>query len=99
VLVPRTPLRGDSRSLFPVFDRRRVTHVRLRIYPDGGVARLRVHGDVRPDRGALSRSAEAVDLCALANGGLVVEVSDAFFGSQQNLLMPGPSRGMHDGWE
>lgn len=96
-ILPRTELRGDTRNLFPVAGRARATHVRLHIHPDGGVARLRVFGDVAPDWSA--RRGELVDLAALVNGGLVLGASDSFFGSYQKLLMPGRPTGMHDGWE
>ncbi len=97
-ILPRSPLRGDTRNLFEVRHAPRVTHVRLHIYPDGGVARLRVHGDVAPD---LSRKNGdgPLDLSALENGGFVLASSDSFFGAHQNLLMPGPGIGMKDGWE
>lgn len=93
--IPRTPLSGDTHNLVAVAGAPRATHVRLHIHPDGGVARLRVHGDVEP-AGPLR---DGADLAALENGGLVVASSDAFFSSHQNLLMPGRSAGMHDGWE
>jgi allantoicase len=95
-LVPRSPLEGNAQNLFPVTSEQRFTHVRLSIYPDGGVARLRVHGDVRAksiDQRGL------VDLAALELGGVVEECSDMFFGSRANLIKPGPSRSMADGWE
>jgi allantoicase len=95
-LVPRSPLRGDTRNLFPVADRRRFTHVRLTIHPDGGVARLRVHGDVIPDPALLP---EVVDVAALATGGRVTGCSNMFFGRPHNLLMPGLAQHMGDGWE
>jgi allantoicase len=95
-LVPRSPLQGDTRNLFPVTDRRRFTHVRLTIYPDGGVARLRVHGDVIPDPALLP---DVVDVAALANGGRVTGCSNMFFGRPHNLLMPGLAQHMGDGWE
>ena len=95
-LVPRSPLEGDTRNLFPVTDRRRFTHVRLTIYPDGGVARLRVHGDVIPDPALLP---DVVDVAALANGGRVTGCSNMFFGRPHNLLMPGLAQHMGDGWE
>jgi allantoicase len=98
-ILPRTELRGDARNLFPIADGSRVTHVRLHIFPDGGVARLRVFGDVAPDWSALAARGEPVDLAALVNGGLVLGASDSFFGSYQKLLMPGHPSGMHDGWE
>jgi allantoicase len=95
-LVPRSPLEGNAKNLFAVSSLERFTHVRLDIYPDGGVARLRVHGDVVPD---WTRVHGAIDLAALANGAVVESCSDMFFGSRNNLIKPGPSRSMADGWE
>ncbi len=71
--------------------------MRLSIYPDGGVARFRVHGDGRPDR----RFAEVpgLDLAALENGGLVLDCSNRFYSSPQNLIFPGVANVMGDGWE
>ena len=108
-VMPRSPLQGHSHNLFPVNhetpDRdagdvhgAHATHVRLRIFPDGGVARLRVYGDVVPDWEALRRRGD-VDLAAVLHGGHVVACSDMFFGSRNNLIMPGDARGMADGWE
>jgi len=97
-VLDRSPLRGDSENTFDVREAR-ATHLRLNIFPDGGVARLRVLGDVSPDWEALRRAGGDVDLAALEHGGLVVACSDMFFGRMQNLILPGPSRGMHDGWE
>jgi allantoicase len=73
------------------------THVRLRIYPDGGVARLRVHGEVDA-RGQLAGKGP-IDLAALRTGGLVLGASDMHFGAKDNLIMPGRSANMGDGWE
>jgi allantoicase len=95
-LVPRAPLGGDARNEFPVDAGYRVTHARLRIYPDGGVARLRVHGEALPDPGLLP---EVLDLAAVEHGGRVVGCSDMFYGSPGNLLLPGPARSMGEGWE
>jgi allantoicase len=95
-ILPRTPLLGDTRNLFAIHDRQRWTHLRLNIYPDGGVARLRVHGEVQPDP---SKLAGELDLAAVENGGTVLVSSDMFFGSHRNLLMPGRAKNMSDGWE
>lgn len=95
-LVPRSPLAGDSKNTFAVSCDQRITHVRLDIYPDGGVARLRVHGEVVPD---WSRIKGPIDLAALEHGAVVETCSDMFFGSRMNLIKPGPSRSMADGWE
>jgi allantoicase len=95
-LVARTALKGDSENAFAVSSERRWTHVRLSIHPDGGVARLRVHGDVVPDPALLG---DGVDLAALENGGLVVGCSNMFYSSPNNLISPGLVRTMGEGWE
>ncbi|MBI2796082.1 MAG: allantoicase [Gemmatimonadetes bacterium] len=97
-LVPRAPLAGDAKNAFPVSHPGRVTHLRLRIYPDGGVARLRVHGQVTLDP-ALERAVRELDFAAMENGGFVEVCSDMFFGHRQNLILPGRSTHMGDGWE
>ena len=96
-LVPRSELQGNHHNLFVVTSEQRFTHVRLRIYPDGGVARLRVHGEVVPRWDRLRTG--LVDLAALDNGAVVETCSDMFFGSRNNLIKAGPSRSMADGWE
>ncbi|HEV7556744.1 MAG TPA: allantoicase, partial [Kofleriaceae bacterium] len=97
-ILPRSPLTGDSKNYFEIGYRHRFTHIRLEIFPDGGVARLRVHGSVVPRWDKL-RAAGTVDLAALDNGAWVETCSDMFFGSRNNLIKPGPSRSMADGWE
>ncbi len=97
-LLPRTTLKGDTENVFAVESARRVTHVRLRIFPDGGVARLRVHGEALPDP-ALLDALGSVDLAALENGGVVTGCSNLFYSSPNNLLLPGPARSMGEGWE
>ena len=84
---------------FAIAAPRRATHVRLDIFPDGGVARLRVYGTVAPDWERLKRSGADVDLAAVENGGLVISCSDMFFGHRHNLIMPGRATNMSDGWE
>jgi allantoicase len=98
-LVPRSALEGDHKNQFEVGDDRPVSHLRLRIFPDGGVARLRVLGEVTADWDALDASFELVDLAALERGGRVVETSDMFFGDAQQMLLPGDSTHMGNGWE
>ncbi len=95
-LVERVPAAGHSANAYPVADRRRWTHVRLSIYPDGGVARLRVHGEVVPDPAFMTGT---VDLAAAENGGRVAGCSDAFYSSPEHLIMPGRAGAMSDGWE
>ncbi|MBA0044814.1 allantoicase [Mycobacterium sp. NPDC050853] len=96
-VVERTKAYGDTRNVFDVQSPQRWTHVRLTMYPDGGVARLRVHGHGRPDLRLLD--AGPFDLAAIENGGLVTDCSNRFYSSPQNLLFPGVARVMGDGWE
>jgi allantoicase len=98
-IVPRSPLAGDARNVLAARATERVTHLRLNIYPDGGVARLRAYGDVVPDAARIDGSRGEVDLAAMENGAFVVVCSDMFFGHRQNLILPGRSTHMGDGWE
>jgi allantoicase len=103
-LLPQVALTGDSRNSFPIEHSesterdQRITHLRFKIFPDGGVARLRVYGEVVPDWERLKRSGQ-VDLAAAENGALVLSCSDMFFGHRHNLIMPGRAANMSDGWE
>lgn len=95
-VVEQTDAKGDTANVYPVTDRRRFTHVRLCIHPDGGVARLRVPGTVVADPRFLEGT---VDLLAAENGGHLVGASDAFYASPANLILPGNARHMGEGWE
>lgn len=96
-IVPRSPLKGDTSHVFTVSDGHRYSHVRLRIYPDGGVARLRVHGEVVPNPVLLDGL--TFDLAALENGGDIRACSDRFYSAPRNAISPGLSRVMGEGWE
>jgi allantoicase len=96
-IVERSAVNGDTGNPFEVSSSARWTHVRLTIYPDGGVARFRVHGEGLLD----PKFAEGmtIDLAALENGGRITGCSNMFYGSPNNLLLPGTARTMGDGWE
>ncbi len=106
-ILPESPLRPGSQNLFAVRDPNPFTHVRLSIFPDGGVARLRVYGEVEPtwDAPVLDEPTSTKvkhgerDLAAVLSGGKALACSDAFFGPMDNLLMPGRAVNMGGGWE
>lgn len=98
-IVPRSPLRGHAENVFDVAAPPRCTHVRLCIFPDGGVARLRLLGEAVPHWPSILRGGGPVELAAVAHGGLAVACSDSFFSEPLNLLLPGPPRNMGEGWE
>jgi allantoicase len=95
-LLPRSPINGDTANEFAIDGEHYVTHVRLTIYPDGGVARLRVHGDVVAEPRYLG---SRFDLAALQNGGRVVGCSNMFYSSPTNVISPGLAAVMSNGWE
>jgi allantoicase len=97
-LVPKSPLGGNQKHYFEVSaEERRYTHVRLTMYPDGGVARLRVFGEPVADPRFLV--AGAMDLAALENGASVTDCSNMFYSSPSNLIAPGQANLMGEGWE
>lgn len=96
-LVPRSPLRPSSYHLISAAPFAPVTHVRLNIFPDGGVARLRVHGEVAVDFDRVR--GRVLDLAAVENGGVVLEASDSHFGRKEHLNLPGRAKSMAEGWE
>jgi allantoicase len=97
-ILPATNLKGDSHHYLPITGDQAYTHVRLNIYPDGGLARLRVYGQPLRDWDASDR-AVLYDLAAMENGGYLVAANNQHFGAAANLLMPGRGVHMGDGWE
>ena len=95
VLAP-VPLAPGSRNLFAIASQEKWTHVRLNIYPDGGVARLRLHGVPSPEARV---EGESMDLGSLLVGAQALACSDHFFGEPSNLTLPGDAENMGGGWE
>jgi len=99
LLLPKTALTGNADNFLRIDSDRSWTHVRLNIFPDGGVARLRVFGEVAVDWRQVAPRGRAVDLASILNGGLVLGASDMHFGARDNMIMPGRAKNMGDGWE
>jgi allantoicase len=96
-LLAKSELAGDTENSFAIFVADQLSsHVRLRIYPDGGVARLRVHGEPVPDPRFLGGR---MDLAAALHGGRIIGCSNRFYSAPSNVLAPGRSQVMSDGWE
>ena len=95
-IVPQTGLEGDRHHFVAVDDGSTWTHLRLNIYPDGGIARLRIYGEVRAE---LEPGVGVIDLFGLRNGGRALAASDEHYGSMHNLNLPGRGVNMGDGWE
>jgi allantoicase len=98
-ILQKSSLQGDGDNLLAIDDRRPWTHLRLNIFPDGGVARLRVYGEAEIDWTPIAKAGRTLDLASIRNGGLVLGASDMHFGARDNMIMPGRATNMGDGWE
>ena len=101
LLVPETPAQGDTRHPFTIAAEspeggQRFTHIKLDMIPDGGIARLRVHGEPAPDPRFLVGT---VDLAATENGARVTACSNMFYSSPNQILGLGRAHNMGGGWE
>lgn len=97
-IVPSSLLQANSHHYVEVRDAAAYTHVRINIYPDGGVARLRIYGHPQVDW-AGANGTEQFDLAAIENGACLIAASNQHFGAASSLLMPGRGVNMGDGWE
>jgi len=97
-ILPKSSLQPGAQNFFEIADQNIYTHLRLNIYPDGGVARLKVYGEVYKNWEIVNKN-ETVDLAAAVNGAKAVLCNDMFFSHMENLIMPGRGVNMGDGWE
>ena len=98
-ILEKAALRGNGDNFLAIDDRNPWTHLRLSIYPDGGVARLRAHGEVAVDWKTIAPGKRVVDLASITNGGLFLDASDTHYGTRGALIMPDRAKNMGDGWE
>jgi allantoicase len=96
-ILPLSSLGASAHHYFRTSSDQVWSHVRLHIYPDGGVARFRVYGTPQLDHRALKN--KTIDLASGLSGGRVVSYSDAHYGAFHRLLAPGRGIDMGDGWE
>ena len=94
-ILPASALERGSQNIFAADIVGEWTHIRLNIYPDGGVARLRVFGE--PQRS--TTESQSIDLASVAAGGQTLACSDMFFSPMINLISPGRAENMGEGWE
>lgn len=97
-LIPQSALNGDSQHQYAVNDGGTYTHVRVNIYPDGGIARLRVYAEPKVNWDKIPPG-KLVDIAAALNGGVALACNNEHFGTMSNLLTPGRGVNMGDGWE
>jgi len=97
-VLPKSPLNPGSEHFFEISSDKIYTHIRLHIYPDGGVARFRVFGEVFKDWNTIN-SDEIIDLALVNNCGKALHCNDMFFSEMDNLISPTLGKNMGDGWE
>jgi len=97
-ILKKSSLQPGSQNIFEIENVQSFSHVRLQIFPDGGVARFRVFGEVSVNWLELKQQ-ESINLLAIENGAQVLHCSDMFFSNKDNIIMPGQGINMSDGWE
>ncbi len=97
-IIVKSNLNAGSQNFFEINSKEIFTHIKLHIYPDGGVARIKVYGNVFKDWNTINEN-EIIDLAAATNGAKSILCNDMFFSHMDNLIMPGRGINMGDGWE
>ena len=98
IILDKSEVAAHSQNMFEVSNSQSWTHVRLNMFPDGGIARLRVYGEADVNWNNFV-DGELIDLASIKNGAKALLVSDMFFSDKNNLIMPGRGKDMGDGWE
>jgi allantoicase len=96
ILAPHQ-LAGNTHNLIELKGDGIWSHVRLNIFPDGGVARLKVYGTPAPTLSSDTNGPS--DLASALSGTRAIAWNDAHYGRPGNLLLPGIGARMEDGWE
>jgi len=97
-VLEQVSVEAHSQNIFEISNDTSWTHIRLNMFPDGGIARIRVYGEADVNWNDFIEG-ELIDLAYIKNGGKALLVSDMFFSEKSNLIMPGRGKDMGDGWE
>ena len=96
-LISKKKTKANSHHLFKVSSNQIFTHIKLNIFPDGGVARLRLYGSITNEENKYGN--KNINLASLLNGAAIVACNNEHFGKAENILAPGKAKNMGDGWE
>jgi len=97
-LIAKTNLVGDCKNNFELNLKEKFNFVRLQIFPDGGVARIRLFGEVKYNWDRFNNE-EIIELSSLKLGGSILAYNNAHYGDVSALLSEGRGKTMGDGWE
>jgi len=96
-LIIKKKTKANSHHIFSSSSKSIFTHVKLNIFPDGGVARLRLYGSISKENNNFAN--KTINLASLLNGASVIACNNEHFGKAENILAPGKAKNMGDGWE
>ena len=95
-LLPRKKTKANIHHYFSTNNKKVFTHIKFNIFPDGGVARLRLFGVIAKTKKLKNK---ITNLASLLDGASVVACNNEHFGKAENILAPGKAKNMGDGWE
>ena len=96
-LIGKKNIKANSHHIFSSSSKSIFTHIKLNIFPDGGVARLRLYGNISKENNNFRN--KKINLASLLNGASVIACNNEHFGKAENILAPGKAKNMGDGWE
>ena len=96
-IIGKKKTKANSHHLFNISSKSIFTHIKLNIFPDGGVARLRLYGNIFKENNNFVN--KTINLASLLNGASVIACNNEHFGKAENILAPGKAKNMGDGWE
>jgi len=96
-LVNKKNTKANCHHLFNTISKSIITHVKFNIFPDGGVARLRLYGSISKKNSNFGK--KIINLASLLNGASIIACNNEHFGKAENILAPGKAKNMGDGWE
>ncbi|KRP06018.1 MAG: allantoicase [Pelagibacteraceae bacterium BACL20 MAG-120920-bin64] len=96
-LIGKKKTKANSHHMFKSSSKSIFTHIKLNIFPDGGVARLRLYGSISKENNKFGN--KTINLASLLNGASVIACNNEHFGKAENILAPGKAKNMGDGWE
>ena len=95
-LIGRKKIKANSHHIFNISSKSDFTHIKLNIFPDGGIARLRLYGSISKKNNFKNK---IINLTSLLNGASIIACNNEHFGKAENILAPGRAKNMGDGWE
>ena len=98
-ILKKVKLKPNNSNIFNIINKNiSYSHIRLNIFPDGGVARLRIFGKISTDK-FYFKTKNNIELSSILNGSTIIDTNNEHFGSAENILAPGKAINMGDGWE